>query len=161
MNSAIERLLELKVKDIMSKEVIEVSPNHSMRDAAKILVNHSVTGVPVVDEMRHCVGMLSSTDYLACHVDEQDDEFSPGPEHEVTHKKNKSFHIEASPREFVSDHMASAVQSISLDSSLMTAARMMLAEHVHRLPVLDKKGHVIGLVSTLDIVAALIHAIEE
>ena len=57
--------------------------------------------------------------------------------------------------------MTTAVQSITADDPMTEAARRMCAAHVHRLPVLDHNARVIGLVTTLDIVAALLGAIEE
>ena len=65
------------------------------------------------------------------------------------------------PDDDVRSNMTAAVQSISADDWLTTAARRMCAAHVHRLPVIDAKGHVVGMVSSLDIVAAMVGAIEE
>jgi len=50
MNSAIERLLSLRVADAMSKDVVRLSPRESMADAAETLVDHHITGAPVVDK---------------------------------------------------------------------------------------------------------------
>jgi CBS domain-containing protein len=61
----------------------------------------------------------------------------------------------------VGAHMTPAVQSVAVDAPLLAAARIMDAQHVHRLIVLDAKERPIGVVSTMDIVAALLNAIEE
>ena len=44
---------------------------------------------------------------------------------------------------------------------MIDAAREMCAQHVHRLPVVDAGGKVVGLVSSLDLVAAMVGALEE
>ena len=64
MNSAIERLLSLRVCDVMSSTVVEVSVNASLAEAAALLVDNNVSGAPVVDESGRCVGVLSSTDFV-------------------------------------------------------------------------------------------------
>ena len=61
----------------------------------------------------------------------------------------------------VASRMSRSVQSIAADATVIEAARAMCAEHVHHLPVLDEDRCVLGLVSSLDIVAAMVHAVEE
>ena len=57
-------------------------------------------------------------------------------------------------------NMASAEQSIAADASLLEAGRVMCAAHVHRIPVLDGE-RVVGIVSTMDIVAAMVNVVDE
>jgi CBS-domain-containing membrane protein len=61
----------------------------------------------------------------------------------------------------VQDHMSRSVQSVRPEQTLLTAARIMCAQHVHRLPVLDVEGRSIGLLTSMDVVAALVNAIDE
>jgi CBS-domain-containing membrane protein len=63
--------------------------------------------------------------------------------------------------EDVRTYMSPSVRSIDADATLIDAARAMCGKHVHRLPVLDARGKVVGLISSLDLVAAVVHAIEE
>jgi len=63
-------------------------------------------------------------------------------------------------RDTVNCYMASAVQSIAADASLLKAGRMMCTAHLHRVPVLDGE-RVVGIVSTMDIVAAMLNAVDE
>ena len=57
--------------------------------------------------------------------------------------------------------MTSALQSVAMHAPLLAAAKIMNAQHVHRLVVLDEKEKPIGVVSTMDIVAAIVNAIDE
>jgi CBS domain-containing protein len=57
--------------------------------------------------------------------------------------------------------MAPAVQGIAAHTSLVEAGRIMCAQHIHRLPVLDDQGRPQGMVTSLDIVAAVVKAVEE
>jgi predicted transcriptional regulator len=57
--------------------------------------------------------------------------------------------------------MSPIVQTISEESLILAAARVMCNEGIHRLVVVDEKKHPVGIVSTLDVVAAMVAAIEE
>jgi len=165
MNSAIERLLSLRVGEVMSKHVIEVSPHQTLAEAADLISKHRVSGAPVVDELGHCVGMLTATDFLlqeGKQIHRCEESTLCGDDHVLgTEIADETLHIDTVERELVRHHMSTAVQSVSPDTSLIEAARTMCNAHIHRLPVLDNKGHVLGLISAMDLVAAVVQAIEE
>ena len=141
MNSAIERLLSLRVADAMRRQVTTMPADLTMTEAAKGLLYNKVSGVPVVDGRDHCVGVLSAVDFVRREVE------SPAAERNEGDK--------------VLTYMSSTVHSIESDATLIDAARGMCRHHVHRLPVLDRAGQVVGLISSLDLVASMVHAIEE
>ena len=62
---------------------------------------------------------------------------------------------------FVRNHMTAAVQTIESRAPLLRAARTMCAEHIHRLIVLNDEAQPIGIVTTLDVAAALIKVVDE
>lgn len=139
MNSAIERLLSLRVADVMTRYVVTVSSDQKMAEAACLLIEKNVTGVPVVDADGRCVGVLSATDYVRRHC------------------QNEA----GAPDTRVRDFMSPAVRTISEDATLVQAARKLCDAHIHRLPVVTAGDRVVGWVSSLDVVAAMVHAIEE
>ena len=165
MNSAIERLLSLRVSDVMSQDVVQVPDHYSMSEAAKLLREKQVTGAPVVDSLGKCVGMLSSTDFASRESEiEEDltDEFSFGSRHVLAKDAEcRPISIEGIDMDAVRQHMSAVVQSVRPDVTLLDAARTMCGEHLHRLVVLDETSRVTGVVSSLDVVASLIAAIEE
>ena len=63
MNTQAE-LKNLNASDIMSRNVVTVSADLSLRDAARHLTEHQVRGAPVVDAEGRCIGVLSSSDFL-------------------------------------------------------------------------------------------------
>ena len=69
--------------------------------------------------------------------------------------------LSSSGFDLVSGYMSTGVQSIAAESALLDAARQMCRAHLHRLPVVDGQGHVLGMVSSLDIASALVGAMEE
>jgi CBS domain-containing membrane protein len=160
VNSAIERLLSLRVSDVMNKRVISVSNRDAMQDAARRMTEHSISGAPVVDERGCCVGVLSATDFVRernCACADND-----GVRRSLVQDgRNRPWQIDACRNDLVADHMSAAVQSIAADKLLLAAARAMCAQHIHRLPVLDAGGRPIGMITSLDVVAAVVAAIEE
>jgi CBS domain-containing membrane protein len=160
MRGAIERLKSLSVRDVMARDVVSVSANQTLSEAAVVLRERNVAWAPVVDETGRCVGVLSATDLL-----EKDGGCGDVPrmrEHSVRQEDaDGALDIVPADAGFVGDMMTRGVQSVRPEVAVLMAARIMCVEHIHRLPVLDHHNRPAGVISTMDIVAALLGAIEE
>ena len=69
MNSAVERLLGLRVKDVMRREVMTIDMSETIKSAAHKLFVAEVTGAPVVDGGGRCVGVISGSDFVGKEAD--------------------------------------------------------------------------------------------
>jgi CBS-domain-containing membrane protein len=155
MNSAIERMVGLRVRDVMNDNVLTVSESDEMQAAAKRIFDSEVTGAPVVNALGQCIGVLSASDFVGRDAGRHDLEL-------LTRKNpNEPYRIECLNDNLVSTHMSPFVQTISDDALMLAAARVMCTEGIHRLVVVDKNQHPVGIVSTLDLVAAMVAAIGE
>jgi CBS domain-containing protein len=164
MNSAIERLLTLRVSDVMSRDVVILSAEQSMASAATLLSRKGISGAPVADDQGRCSGILSATDFVVRDAALAEKHLAGAAAAEGTaggRRCEASCSAEAADGQRVARHMSTAVQTVEADRPLMTAARIMCADHVHRLPVVDKQNRLLGLITSLDIVAAVVNAIEE
>ncbi len=136
-----------------------------MAAAACKLAEHSISGAPVIDEQLHCVGVLSAMDFVKQQVLVCQEDRLPGNggnRHSLRAEgRHQTLQVEEQGKALVCHHMSPAVQSIDADEPLLAAARMMCALHIHRLPVLDRRGHPTGMITAMDIVAALLNAIDE
>lgn len=154
MNSTIERLLTLRVKDIMRTDIVVVRQSDTMEEAARTLAEANVTGAPVVDEAGRCVGMLSGTDYVdhraGAHMSSQ-----------LLTGHEGAYRIELLNDDLVSTHMAPVIQSVEPETPVIQAARVVCHEHIHRLVVIDDAKRPVGILSSLDFVAAMVAAVEE
>ncbi|MGP3960309.1 CBS domain-containing protein [Nonomuraea sp. 3N208] len=56
--------MRVKVRDVMTREVVSVNGGASFRDVAEVLIAHGVSAVPVVDGEGHVVGVISEADLL-------------------------------------------------------------------------------------------------
>ncbi len=126
----------------MRRDVVMTPADGTLAAAAAKLLEHDISGAPVVDDAGYCVGMLSAFDF-------------------VRHEVLRAIGSEPKDAELVREHMHPTARSIGATAPLLDAARQMCDAHLHRLPVLDAAGKVVGMISSLDIVAALVGAIDE
>ena len=55
----------MKVTDVMNRDVVVVSPWMPLKDVARVLANRHFSGLPVVDDDRNVLGVVSEADILA------------------------------------------------------------------------------------------------
>jgi predicted transcriptional regulator len=145
MHRAIDRLGSLQVRDVMTRKVISVSANQTLAEVAQIFAEKDISSAPVVDPGGACVGVLSSVDFFKGR-------------HGVSGAGDSS---DASLQRRVAECMSPQVASIGADELLLKAAQVMCARHVHRLPVVGEGKRIEGLISTMDIISAMLNAIDE
>ncbi|MFO0870632.1 MAG: CBS domain-containing protein [Pirellulales bacterium] len=150
METAVDRLQSLTVHDVMARGVFRVAARQPMSEVARQLLEHGISSAPVVDEQGVCVGILSATDFLRRDAVEERDASVP-PSRRATWQ----------PDDVAATYMTAGVQSVPEGTSLLQAARIMTVQHVHRLPVIDSHGRPLGIISTMDIIAALLNALQE
>ena len=143
MDSTVDRLLTLKVKDAMTHRVVCVSQDQMLSEAARLFVKKGISGAPVLDREGRCVGVLGAIDYVR-HEDVQRGAWPVGTE-----------------TDRVQQRMSTPVQYVQAEQTLLRAARLMCERHVHRLPVLDAERRPVGLITSMDVVAALVNVIDE
>jgi CBS-domain-containing membrane protein len=148
-------LLELTAEDLMSRELVLLPQELSLRTAARWLARDHVSGAPVVDEAGRCVGVLSATDFLRRTEQEGD---SPPPRCNLTTTFVHGWQmvdVEILPVDQVRNYMTSQPVTVAQTTPLVELARTMLEAHVHRLVVVDHDQRPIGIVSATDLLAAL------
>ena len=65
-----EFLDSIQVSEVMTKNVITISPDATMEDAAQIMIDKKVGGLPVVQEKTKLIGLITETDVLQYFVTE-------------------------------------------------------------------------------------------
>lgn len=133
----------MKVTEVMSHPVITVRPDASIKEAARLLVHHGISALPVVTTGGALVGIVSEADLLPI-------ETRPDPRSQATPIPPTAG---SSPRT-VSDVMTRKVVTVPLDMDVSQAARIMIEAEVKRVPVMD--GAVVaGIVSRRDMVKVI------
>lgn len=145
------------LKEIVSSELVSINPQSKLREALAAMLENRVTALPVVDVRRHCVGVISVTDLLGAAKDLNDElnalSETGGLDHEALVEKLEHADLLT---EQVQDWMSTAPISVGIEDSVQHAAKLILRHRVHRLVVLDEQRRVVGVVSTMDLLAAYV-----
>lgn len=134
----------LKLRDIMTEDVLTLQPDVSIREAAEIFSTERLGGAPVVVNGR-IVGMLSASDLLEFIAS------LPAEPAEIRDRTERGILDE----HVVEEAMTRApIRSLAPDDPVGLAADVMKHERLHRLPIVED-GRVVGIISTVDLVRAL------
>ncbi len=120
-----------KAKDIMTTNVISITGETGIYEAIRTMVEHNITGLPVVDDQKCLVGVISEKDVLSL----------------LYNIKDKSG--------TVADFMTADPISFDADDSLVDIAECLIDHHFRRVPVLSQ-GKLVGIVSRKDIIAYIL-----
>ncbi|MBP0593451.1 CBS domain-containing protein [Paraburkholderia sp. LEh10] len=146
----------MRALDVMTTPVISVKPEMTVAEAAKVLVDHRISGVPVIDEKGSLVGMLSEGD-LICRGEIG------------TQKRHRSWWLELfssarDAKDYIKSHgnrvaevMTTDVISVDEATSLREVANILEKRRIKRVPVM-RAHQVVGLVSRANLVQALASA---
>ncbi len=137
----------MKVRDLMTTEMVTTTADAPLKEAARLMVKHNVSGLPVLADGK-VVGIVTEGDFLRQEANrDQPYRFSLL---EALFGDRPS----APSAETVSQVMTEKVLTISPDASLSEAARIMASKRVKRLPVVQPDGALIGVISRADVVNA-------
>jgi len=138
----------MRIRDLMTTDVIDVGPDTSLKEAARRMLGAGVSGLPVTDSGQ-LVGIITEADFVATEA-ERGAKKRAGLLRLFVRENG----IPSSERT-VADVMTRDVQTVSPDSDHVEAARMMELNRVKRLPVVAD-GKVIGLISRSDMLRAFV-----
>jgi len=147
------------VRDVMTEGVITVAPNTPLKEVARLLVEHAISGLPVVDGNGSLLGVVSEADFLLKEQGADAVRHRPlarllGESDETRRELDK---VEA---ETAGGAMTSPALTIDADEPIRTAAETMVRRRVNRLPVTDG-GRLVGIVSRADLVRAYVRSDQE
>src|SRR5258707_14060931 len=146
--------------DIMDADVPTVSPGDDARTAIDLLSKTDMGAVPVVDEQRRLVGIVSESDLILS--DEESD--LPLPHYLnimggivfVGSMKGFEKRLEKAFATKVSELMTADPVVVHDYASAETVARTIADKHHNHLPVVDDEGRFVGMVTRADALAALV-----
>ena len=138
------------VDKVMTTRVITARPSTGYKELARLLNEHAVSALPVVDvvgDERRLVGIVSEADLLA----------KKGPKYPEARSRGDEAREEALT---AADLMTSPAVTVQPGDSLAQAARLMHRKKVKRLPVMNAKGRLVGVVSRSDLVKPFLRSDE-
>lgn len=143
----------MKVRDIMTKEVVSIRPDDNVKDVLGLLFKMRISGLPVIDGEGKLVGMFTEKSILSYILPSYIEKVGRFVYEENPKSIKKKF-IELSQVK-VGQLMRREVVTTTEDATLCEMARLMLTQKVRRLPVLDKTAKLVGIVAREDILKAL------
>jgi|Deesub1362B_J571_1020462.scaffolds.fasta_scaffold00014_193 CBS domain-containing protein len=143
------------IEKIMTRNVVTIDENDTLLEAAKTLRKNRVSGAPVLNERGELVGIISEADLLKVlegfswyskflmflHILDENEE------------AQKDFEIVNSTK--VADVMSKKPRTVKVNDSVYDAASIMHSNGFNRLPVVDEREKLVGIVARADIIASL------
>lgn len=146
------------VADVMSADPIVVSPEMPLPKAIKILAEKRISGLPVVNEAGQLVGVISESDLMWQETGVTPPAYIMLLDSVVFLENPARYEAELHKAlgQTVGEVMTPApIVTITPEQTLSQAARLMHDRNVHRLPVLNTTGQVIGILTRGDVVRAM------
>ena len=146
---AVERLSSVKAGDVMVTEVVSVTRKTPLDQVAAVMARHGISGVPVVEEGERVVGVISEKDFLT-RMGEQDTETFMGVVAECL--KGLGCVAVSIRGQNAEDIMTSPAVTVNEETSIREIANLLTEKNINRVPVINRKGHLVGIISRADIV---------
>ncbi len=147
----------IKVKDIMTKELVTVSPQTEITIAAKILLEKRINGLPVIDDSGKLVGILCQSDLVAQQksipipsVYTLLDSFIP-----LTSLKRIDKEVKKIAALKVEQAMTPKPVTVGPETDIEDVARLMVDKKYHTLPVMEG-DKIVGVVGKEDVLKTLL-----
>jgi len=141
----------MKVQEVMTTAVVTARPDATLKEAALLLAENGVSGLPVVDDAGTVVGVVSEADILAKETATKSGR--RGVAQWLLDSRDPWLETRFAART-VGQAMSSPARTIGPDRPIVEAATRMLEDGINRLPVVDAHGKLVGLVSRADLVRA-------
>jgi CBS domain-containing protein/anti-sigma regulatory factor (Ser/Thr protein kinase) len=135
ISKAQELVYELLVKEVMKTEVIVVSPDSTMKELMAILRVNRISGTPVVKDGK-LIGIISIEDLIKAFAQQRFNDL-------------------------VSDHMTANVVTVRADDHAVQAVELFAQHGFGRLPVLDREGNLVGIITGSNITNGLLDTLNK
>lgn len=138
----------LKVKDVMTRNVITVSQGTSVTEAARLFTEHNISGLPVVDADDKLIGVVTEADFLAT-IDLSLSDSAIRELFDIIIRRKRAKKKTGTK---VDSLMTPHPITVREDDSLQHAIELMNRNKIKRLIVTDTEGNVRGVISRPDLI---------
>ncbi|MFI5285396.1 MAG: CBS domain-containing protein [Candidatus Dormibacteria bacterium] len=145
----LRRPIRLTVGDVMTREVVRISPDTPFKHIEQLMNEHNVSALPVVDPEGGVVGVVSEADLLLRTEGEVSEH--RGWTRDARDRRTKA-HAQTA-----AGLMSTPAVSVTPDMPLAAAARLMRKRSVKRLPVVED-GRLVGIVSRADVLTTYLRS---
>ena len=143
-----------RVSDVMTTSVVTVDRITPYKEIARLLTEHRISGLPVLKMGREVVGVVTEADLLAAE-DKVQRRLHAATRRPWWPRRQQRLALTAG------ELMTTPAITIGPHATIPAAARLMTAQHIRRLPVVDEKGRLAGVVSRRDLLSVFLRPDEE
>ncbi len=140
------------VAEVMTRGVVAVHPTTPVGEVVRLLLERDFRSVPVLDDQNRLVGIVTNRDLIERGGLTARVELLGELHHAALERELTSSGVRART---VAEVMTGNVVSIRPDQSLKTAAHLMVERTIKRLPVVDEAGHLVGILSRVDVLRTM------
>lgn len=143
------------VEDVMTRDVVCAREDTPYKELVKLLAARRVSAVPVVDDRRHVLGVVSEADLLLKQ------EKPARPLARLLSARRQRLERAKAQATVAAELMSRPAVTIGQRATLTEAARRLHAAEVKRLPVIDAVGRLVGIVSRVDLLKVFLRSDED
>jgi CBS-domain-containing membrane protein len=149
--------MDWRVRDVMTAAVVTVIDSATFKEIARLMDEHGVSALPVVDRDGRLVGVVSQADLLL------KEEYEPETrtEHRPLGFRWRKIERAKAAGLVAAQLMTTPAVTVGPDATLREVARLVHERKVKRLPVIDEGGKVIGIVSRADLLKVFLREDQE
>jgi CBS-domain-containing membrane protein len=142
------------VENLMTREVVSVRADTTLKEIATLLTEHDISGVPVTDFAGRVIGVVSEADLVR-----------PRPQSGLDHRRRWRPRPQRRPRlrtDLTAAHlMTIPAVTVSADTEVTTAAQLFTDRQIKRLPVVDTDDRLVGILTRHDLIRVFVRPDEE
>jgi len=135
---------------VMTRDAIAIRTHADIHEAARLLSEHRISGLPVVDEESVVLGVVTEADILSMTGMEKGHTFKDILRHllgEPLPERKRGNNV--------GEIMSSPAITTRPDADIRDVARILDERRIKRLPVVDERNRLVGVISRADIVRAM------
>ena len=123
----------LKISDVMTHEVKTLRPQDTMRNVMDALREYRISGIPIVDDTKNLIGLVSTEDLIKCLANQDIDKC-------------------------VQEYMTTDLVTVNSFDHLTEALKLFAKTKLGRLPVLGEKGELVGILTKGDVTYGILQS---
>lgn len=145
-------------RDLMTRDVVTVASDTTVQELARLLLEHKISGLPVVDKEGRIIGIVSEGDLVyqdkKLHIPAFLEILGGVVYLENPNRLGQDLMKMTAAK--VGDLMTTRVYTVKEDTSVEAIATIMVEKKVNRVPVVDGTGKLVGIVSRQDLIKAML-----
>lgn len=151
VDNAFERHMAVTCGDVMARDTVSVVFGTELEEAWKLLRRHKIKALPVVDNFRRVVGIVTVADFLR----QLDDTTAAGLAVKLQGLLRRTPGPNSEKAEVVGQIMSPSVYTARIDTPVAELVHQLSDRGLHHIPVVDRERKLVGMVSQSDLIAAL------